>query len=122
MLERAVGTSASELSRDTITTIYRLHHSGVSGLAIAEQLGCARETVAYYISQLVDTRDVAKLYLNGQALGLARDVVAEGKPADKVAVLKGLAVLGEDQASGMTIVQIGAGAGDVQVAVQVVQP
>lgn len=118
MAEQAAVTSKPDYTRLTqleIKRLFQMHSAGMTQQAIAEQLGCSQRTVSTWVQDLTDTTDLAKLYLRGQALRMSQNVVKNGRAADHNIALKGLNVLEEQQAGGLTIV-VGAGS-DVKIGI-----
>jgi IS30 family transposase len=82
---------------------------GLTQVEIAKRIGCSQTTVSEWLNELQDSTDLSKQYLRGQALKMAQDIVKDGRPADKVATLKGLSVLHDEQQSSVTVIVGGAG-------------
>ena len=97
--DKAGTTSKPDYSRLTATEIkllFELRKEGMTQAAIAQRLGCSQRTVSEWLTETEDTTDVAKLYLRGKALHMAKNVVDNGQARDHIQVLKGLSVLAED--------------------------
>ena len=81
---------------------------------IAEIVGCNQSSVSDWLRQTADTTAEASTYLKGRALSMARQVVSRGKPADHISVLKGVGVLQDVAAQGLSI-HIGGNNTDVKI-------
>lgn len=108
----------SRLKRDEIGTLLQLHRAGLTQTEIAQRLGCSQRTVSQWLSDLADTTEPAKLYLKGNALRMAQNIVKKGRAQDHVATLKGIGVLEEQQQQGLTVI-VG---GDAQVNIALLSP
>jgi hypothetical protein len=71
----------------------QLRERGRTQAQIAQELGCTQQAVSLWLKSATDTTELASLYLKGQALRVARNVVEKGRTRDHVAVLQGLRVL-----------------------------
>ena len=89
--------------------ILKAHADGLTQVEIAKRLGCHQSTVSEWLSDVQDSTELATAYLRGQALKMSQDIVKDGRPADKVATLKGLQVLAEQHASSITVLVGGSG-------------
>jgi len=89
--------------------ILKAHADGLTQVEIAKRLGCHQSTVSEWLSDVQDSTELATAYLRGQALKMSQDIVKDGRPADKVATLKGLQVLAEQQHSSVTVIVGGSG-------------
>lgn len=95
------------LTHDDLRIILRLRDKGLSQAAIAERLAVSTSTVTRALGIFgADSRPLARAYLEGKALKMARSIVRKGKPTDHLRALQGLNVIDADQSSGVTI-QIG---------------
>ena len=93
----------SRLTRDDLHALLAMHRAGKTQVEIAQALGCHQATVSKWIASFTDSTDSAKAYLRGEALTMARNIVNKGRAADHVAALKGLSVLEESEARGVTV-------------------
>jgi hypothetical protein len=89
--------------------ILQLAGQNKTQVQIAQLIGCTQSSISEWLSQCRDTGPEAIQYLRGQALPMAQDIVANGRPADKVSVLKGLSVLKDDAAQHITVLVGGPG-------------
>jgi len=87
----------------------KYHGEGLPQTEIAKRLGCTQPVISAWLSDLTDSTDLSKLYLRGQSLKMARNIVKNGRAADHVAALKGLSVLADDHASSITVLVGGSG-------------
>jgi ParB-like chromosome segregation protein Spo0J len=81
---------------------------GFTQAEIAQRLGCTQSAICRWLAQCEDSTGAAKSFLRGSALSMARRVVKDGTPTTDIAALKGLSVLQDEGAQGLTIV-VGAG-------------
>jgi len=107
------------LSQQQIRLILTLRDGGLleSEIANRPELRCSISTVSRVLSQFSDTRPLARRYLEGSALPLARSVTsaALNDGALGVKVLTGLGVLGASVGHGVAVqVNVGSGAVDVE--------
>jgi hypothetical protein len=91
------------LTQTEVNLVYNLHREGMSQVAIAQRLGVTQPVISRWLDTLDDSTPIAKTYLKGQALRMARNVVQRGRPQDHVAALKGLSVLEEQQTQAVAI-------------------
>ena len=103
------------LTHDQQLAILRLHKLGKTQPEIAQVIGCHQTSVCRWLQACDDSTAEATAFLRGQALPMAQSIVKYGKAADKVNVLKGINVIEQTAATGLTI-QIG-GAGEVKIGV-----
>jgi len=105
------------LTRADDAAIMRRHLSGESNVSIASRFGISAAAVGQCIRELSPSVDWAKLYLASKADVLAKKVVTKSRASDAIRALKGLGVLGEDRAPGVTV-YVG-GTGEIAVGVRV---
>jgi len=98
----------------------KYHGEGLPQTEIAKRLGCTQPVISAWLSDLTDSTDLSKLYLRGQSLKMARNIVKNGRAADHVAALKGLSVLHDEHQSSVTVI-VG-GAGQVNIGIGPAQP
>jgi predicted transcriptional regulator len=91
------------LTQTEVNFVYNLHREGLSQVAIAQRLGVNQSAISRWLDTLNDSTPVAKAYLKGNALKMARNVVQKGRAQDHVATLKGLGVLEEQQTQAVAI-------------------
>ena len=84
------------LTRSDLEALLALKKAGKTQVEIAQALGCSQGTVSKWLSQLTDSTDLAKEYLRGSALRMAKNVVRNGRARDHIQALKGLKVLEDD--------------------------
>ena len=87
------------LTRADLEILRTMRKAGKTQLEIAQALGCTQGTVSKWLTALTDTTDIAREYLGGQALRMAKHVVRKGQARDHVKVLEGLKVLVPDTSS-----------------------
>lgn len=97
------------LTQADIGLMLKYHGEGLPQTEIAKRLGCTQPVISAWLSDLTDSTDLSKLYLRGQSLKMARNIVKNGRAADHVATLKGLSVLHDEQQSSVTVIVGGAG-------------
>ena len=95
------------LTRSDLEILRTMHKAGKSQVSIAETLGCTQGTVSKWLTSLTDSTELAKEYLRGEALTMARNIVTNGRAADHVSALKGLSVLQDEHSSAIVNVLIG---------------
>jgi len=106
------------LNQQQMGLILTLRDGGLLEAEIANrpELRCSISTVSRVLSQFSDTRPLARRYLEGSALPLARSVTSaaleDGALGAKV--LTGLGVLGASVGHGVAV-QVNVGCGDVDV-------
>ena len=100
--------------------ILQLHSQDKTQTQIAQVIGCNQSSVSDWLKQMADTSHAASTFFRAQAMPMAKDIVKHGRPADKVAVLKGIGVLANEQASGVTVI-VGGG-GQVNVGIMLSPP
>jgi hypothetical protein len=97
---------------------------GVSQVEIAKRLGVTQPAISQWLSKCRDTTEAARLYLAGQSLRMAQNIVRKGLPRDHIQALSGQNVLNQ-QDTGKTIVFINnlnlAGLGEVSPPAAVVE-
>lgn len=97
------------LSKDELALALKMHHDGETQVTIAQRLGVSQPAISQALARYADTTLPAKLYLQARALTMAENIVKRGRPADQVAVLKGLpGVLESERNVGITVL-VGAG-------------
>ena len=102
----------STLRTEQVATLIQLHKLNKTQTEIAQAIGCDQGTVSRWLAKLTDTSDLAGTYLRGSAFQMAKNIVKNGQARDHIAALKGISVLKEDAAAGLTI-QIGIKDSDV---------
>jgi IS30 family transposase len=102
--------------------ILKAHADGLTQVEIAKRLGCHQSTVSEWLSDVQDSTELATAYLRGQALKMSQDIVKDGRPADKVATLKGLSVLADQQQSSVTVIVGGSGQVNIGIVTSTVSP
>ncbi len=102
----------SRLTRDDLDVLLAMKKAGKTQVEIAQALGCTQGTVSKWITALTDSTDLAKEYLRGKALHMAKNVVKTGQARDHIAALKGVGVLADDPTQGL-VIQIGIKDSDV---------
>lgn len=114
--QKATATSKPDYSRLSATEIkllFELRKEGMTQAAIAQRLGCSQRTVSEWLAECEDTTDVAKLYLRGKALHMAKNVVDNGQARDHLVALKGVGVIADDAGQHGLVIQIGIKDSDV---------
>jgi transposase len=91
------------MTNTDLAFMLRYHAQGMTQTEIAQRLGCDQSVVSRWLAQCEDSTKEASSYLRGSALGMARKIVAKGKPSDLVATLKGINVLEEQQQQSFTL-------------------
>jgi len=97
------------LTQADVGLLLKYHGEGLPQTEIAKRLGCTQPVVSNWLADLTDSTDLSKLYLRGQSLKMAKNIVKNGRAADHVAALKGLSVLADDHASSITVLVGGSG-------------
>lgn len=95
----------TRLRQSELAMVLQLHKDGFTQAQIAQRLGVTQQAISKWLSAITDTTDVAKLFLRGNALSMAQNIVKKGRAADHVKTLEGLEVLSnQDVKGGLTIV------------------
>ncbi len=87
----------------------KLHQDGLTQKAIAQRLDCDQAAVCRWLEQFSDSTELAKSFLRGSALKMSQNLVNKGRPSDHAVALKGLSVLKDDAAQGVTVIVGGSG-------------
>jgi hypothetical protein len=96
--------SYDRLKTEDLVRMLQLHKAGLTQTAIAQELGCTQPNVSQWLAKFKDSTNEASLYLKGQALHMAKNIVQNGLARDHVAALKGIKVLEEsDLGKGINI-------------------
>lgn len=82
----------------------KAHKEGMSQVDIAQRLGVTQSAICRWLEKTTDSKDVAKSFLAGQALRMAKNIVSKGLARDHVQVLNGLGVLQAQESQGLTLV------------------
>jgi hypothetical protein len=117
--DQAVQTTRKPVKRLTqadIGLMLKYHGEGLPQTEIAKRLGCTQPVISAWLADLTDSTDLSKLYLRGQSLKMARNIVKNGRAADHVAALKGLSVLADEQHSSVTVIVGGSGQVNIGIA------
>jgi hypothetical protein len=85
-----------KLTPNDVVTAYKMRADGHTQTAIAQHLGVSQVAIHKWLAKLDDSSEVARLYLRGSALRMAKNVVKSGQARDHIQALKGIGVL--DQA------------------------
>lgn len=93
------GFTASELA-----LMVKLSREGKTQTEIAQRFGKTQSYIGKLLRQFEDTSPLAKDFLKGSALHMAQNIVKKGLARDHVQTLKGIGVLEEQQAQGLSIV------------------
>lgn len=112
MAEEALAPNGPKFKRLTDTDkafAIQYEKDGLHQTEIAQRLGVTQSAISQWLSKCRDTTDSAKLYLRGSSLRMAENIVKRGLPRDHVAALKGIGVLEEQQAQGLTVLVGGEG-------------
>jgi transcriptional regulator with XRE-family HTH domain len=91
----------SPADRQAIRTLKDL---GKTQAEIAQVIGCTQQAVSHWLSQLIDTRQDASLYLAGQSLRMAENIVKRGAARDHIQALNGLGVLNQQDTGRLTLI------------------
>ena len=110
------------LTQADVGLLLKYHAEGLTQTEIAKRIGCTQPIVGRWLADLTDSTETAKAYLRGQALKMSQDIVKQGRPADKVATLKGLSVLADQQQSSVTVIVGGTGQVNIGVVTSTVSP
>jgi predicted XRE-type DNA-binding protein len=89
--------SYKRLTNEDRILALELAKRGITQRAIAEQLGVTQSAISQWLSTTVDTTEIASLFLRGQALHMAKNVVQKGQARDHIQALKGIGVLEQDK-------------------------
>jgi hypothetical protein len=84
------------LTSEEVGLLLKLHQDGLTQTEIAQRLDRDQAAISRWLQKLTDTTDVAKSYLRGSALRMAKNVVRNGQARDHIQALKGLRVLEPD--------------------------
>ena len=84
------------LTRADLDVLLAMKKANKTQVEIAQALGCSQGTVSKWLNALTDSTDVAREYLRGKALHMAKNVVRKGQARDHIQALKGLRVLEDD--------------------------
>lgn len=87
-----------------IAWMVKLRDEGHTLAQIAQRLDCSTSAVHKHLSLFTDRRDLARQYLEGSSLRMARNVVRKGRASDHVATLKGIGVLAPDASAQVAVV------------------
>lgn len=79
--------------------VMQLAKDGLTQAEIGQRLGFTQQAISEWLSKCQDTTGESSLYLRGQALRMARNIVQRGLARDHVAALKGIKVLEEDKSN-----------------------
>lgn len=88
----------SRLSYTEIGLALKLREDGLTQTQIAQRLGCSQPTISTLLSELSDTRQIARLKLNNGAVKLAERVLAQADVDQSLEVLDRLEVATKRQA------------------------
>lgn len=81
----------------------QLRDKGKTQAEIAQVLGCTQQAVSDWLRKLDDTKHDASLYLAGQSLRMARNIVQNGLARDHIQALNGLGVLNQQDSGKVSI-------------------
>jgi len=84
------------LTAEEVGLLLKLRQDGLTQAEIAQRLDRDQAAISRWLQKLTDTTDVAKSYLRGSALRMAKNVVQNGQARDHIQALKGLKVLEDD--------------------------
>jgi len=101
------------LTRTDLGLLLKYRQQGLTQVEIAQRLGCSQGTVSKWLDDLTDSRDVAKEYLAGQSLRMAKNIVHRGIARDHIQALRGNGVLADDSGTQGIVIQIGIKDSDV---------
>jgi DNA-binding CsgD family transcriptional regulator len=87
------------ITRADLEILRTMRKAGKSQTEIAQALGCTQGTVSKWLAALTDTTDIAREYMAGKALSMAKNVVRNGQARDHIQALKGLRVLEPDNSN-----------------------
>ncbi len=102
--------SPKRFRQGDIALALQLRADGLTYAEIASRMGRSISSVHQVVEQFTDRRDLARDYLQGSSLRMARNIVRKGKASDHVATLNGIGALAPD-ASAQVAVVIGPSAG-----------
>jgi DNA-binding MarR family transcriptional regulator len=94
--EKSHRKPTKHLTSEEIGLLLKLRQDGLTQTEIAQRLDRDQAAISRWLTKLTDTTDVAKSYLRGSALRMAKNVVRTGQARDHIQALKGLRVLEED--------------------------
>jgi hypothetical protein len=121
--KRKPGQRGKDISGHEVADILRWHGQGLTQEQIAAKFDPprAQSAICEILQRFGPDRTVAaKAILRGGAADMAMNIVRRGQPKDQVQALKGLGVLEENQAQGVTVI-VGGG-GEVKIGIMVQQP
>jgi predicted transcriptional regulator len=81
------------MSTADIQLMLKLRDDGLTQVQIAQRLGRAQSTISAALDDWEDSTDIARRYLDAQALRMAKNVVEHGMPRDHNVALAGRGVL-----------------------------
>jgi len=102
------------LTASDVGVCLKLRRDGLTQVQIAQRLGCSQKAVSEWLDKCEDSTEASKVYLRGQALRMAQNIVAKGRAADHVKTLEGLEVLSNQEVRGGLTIVVG-GSAQVQV-------
>ena len=103
------------LTQDQLLAIVDLRKLGKTQAEIAQTLGCTQQAVSDWLRKTADSTEAASLYLRGQSLRMAKNVVQKGQARDHIQALKGIGVLADDHVGQGLVIQIGIKDSDVKI-------
>jgi len=104
------------LTQADVGLLLKYHAEGLPQTEIAKRLNCTQPVVSRWLDDLTDSTDLSKVFLRGQSLKMARNIVKNGRAADHVAALKGLSVLHDEHQSSVTVIVGGTGQVNIGIA------
>lgn len=97
-------TRGKRFSQSEIALALSLRADGLTLAEISKRLDRPISSVHQVLEHFADRRDLARAYLEGHSLTMARNVVKHGKASDHVRTLQGLAVLAPDASAQVAVV------------------